>query len=786
MKLGTAAILLSLGVTQARKVSSGQSNYDELRKIHKKLQARKANGESNVTKVKSDTRLEHEAMWLEAGVKQGMMPLLVDYATDAGMKTCADMEHVEMVADMKMLHVASMLVPMDMAKEMVVEMSLVKGVNYVEMDHIVYATPFLRSDGKGGFVEIDTEDVDVKAQAKQAGAIGTDAEYNAVPGVVDVQSLSLLQRTDLRTAAMRTVCVCDTGYALGHSDLPGLETGITGTDTPDGIAFEDVGGSGHGTHVSGTIGAIGNGEGVVGVNPDPSRFRFHIGKALNSMTGSGSSTLTAVNGCLENGSHVINLSLGSSFFSTIANNAYQNAYDDGVLVVAAAGNSGNSAFSYPASFTSVMSVAAVGKSFGAPEYSRVSFSQFNSQTEISGPGSFVLSTDNDFDSSSPFATTTLSGTSMACPHVAGVATLVWSYFPECTNEQIRNALLLSSRDLGEFGCEDEHGYGLVQAEAAYDLLAAEGCGVGDTGLGAVGGCGQLLPSGLTAPPTPAPTNFDCPPAKTFRLDLVTDIFGSETAWQVNDDATGALLFSSGGEQYADSSEFEFFFCKTTAGCATFTITDSFGDGICCSFGQGSYELTYGGVSVGEGGDFGSSESTQFGCSDDGSTEGPTMPQPTIAPTTAPPTGAPTTAPPTAAPTPSPTVAPTTASPTNMPTPSPTPDLDALNCASNQVVMTVTITTDMFPAEIKWSVENVLDSICVALPKVEYTDRFTLYTEAFCVNRGAFYRFNIHDASSDGLCCEFGEGSYSVSTPDRSFSGGDFGEEASHKFWISSF
>jgi subtilisin family serine protease len=68
------------------------------------------------------------------------------------------------------------------------------------------------------------------------------------------------------------------------------------------------------------------------------------------------------------------------------------------------------------------------------------------------------------------------GTSMATPHVAGVAGLVWSYFPSCTGAQMRNSLNKSALDLGPAGKDTKFGFGLVQAKAAYDRIKAYGCG----------------------------------------------------------------------------------------------------------------------------------------------------------------------------------------------------------------------------------------------------------------------------------------------------------------------
>jgi subtilisin family serine protease len=70
----------------------------------------------------------------------------------------------------------------------------------------------------------------------------------------------------------------------------------------------------------------------------------------------------------------------------------------------------------------------------------------------------------------------LQGTSMATPHVSAVAALVWSYFPKCTNAQLRTSLEKSALDIGDQGFDDKTGYGLVQAKAAHDRIAKKGCG----------------------------------------------------------------------------------------------------------------------------------------------------------------------------------------------------------------------------------------------------------------------------------------------------------------------
>merc|ERR1711862_291162 len=176
------------------------------------------------------------------------------------------------------------------------------------------------------------------------------------------------------------------------------------------------------------------GKGVVGVIPDNAggKFQLIIGKALsNSGSGSFAGVLKAIDDCIDQGAKVISLSLGGGGYSNIHDEFYEQYYnDEDILFIAAAGNGGNSAYGYPASYSSLMSVAAIDSN-----KNRASFSQYNDQVEISAPGVLVKSSlPNDKYAS-------WSGTSMATPHVAGVAGLLWMYFPECKNYQIRNVLL---------------------------------------------------------------------------------------------------------------------------------------------------------------------------------------------------------------------------------------------------------------------------------------------------------------------------------------------------------
>ena len=261
----------------------------------------------------------------------------------------------------------------------------------------------------------------------------------------------------------KTVCVIDSGYDLGHPSLQSDR--ITGN--PDGW---DTDGCGHGTHVAGTIAALDNGEGLLGVIPEG--ISMHIVKVFGDNCGwsYSSDLIHAVEQCQAAGADVVNMSLGGGGSSEAEEQAFAEFYEAGMLVIAAAGNSGSSGYSYPASYDSVVSVAAIDSAM-----ERGSFSTFNDQVELAAPGVGVMSTlprDGCVMCSGSDAYGPADGTSMASPHVAGVAALIWSYNPEWTNEEVREAMNATALDLGEEGRNDHYGYGLVQAkDALYHLIS---------------------------------------------------------------------------------------------------------------------------------------------------------------------------------------------------------------------------------------------------------------------------------------------------------------------------
>lgn len=185
-------------------------------------------------------------------------------------------------------------------------------------------------------------------------------------------------------AGNRKLCIIDSGYSLGHEDLP--STGVSGHNDPTGAGnwYEDQ--NHHGTHVAGTIAAVNNAVGVVGVLPN-SKLNLFIVKVFDAAGWAYSSSLVdALQKCRDAGANVVSMSLGGTMSSSAENTAFGNANTAGVLSIAAAGNDGNTRTSYPAGYASVMSVAAIDSA-----KAHATFSQVNADVEISGPGVGVRS-----------------------------------------------------------------------------------------------------------------------------------------------------------------------------------------------------------------------------------------------------------------------------------------------------------------------------------------------------------------------------------------------------------
>ena len=204
------------------------------------------------------------------------------------------------------------------------------------------------------------------------------------------------------TGSNRKLCIIDSGLYTGHEDLSGVN--VTG-GYPSGWNQD---GLGHGTHVAGTIAAVNNALGVVGVTPGT--VNLYIVRVFGD-TGEwiyASTLIDAANRCASAGANIISMSLGGAKSSSTERRGFDTLYSKGILSIAAAGNDGNTAYSYPASYTSVMSVAAIDSNKVVAD-----FSQQNNQVEIAAPGVGVLSTLPFVDANS----LTVSGVTYVANHV---------------------------------------------------------------------------------------------------------------------------------------------------------------------------------------------------------------------------------------------------------------------------------------------------------------------------------------------------------------------------------
>jgi serine protease len=201
--------------------------------------------------------------------------------------------------------------------------------------------------------------------------------------------IAMVQADQLSDSAAgnRTICVIDSGYSGFHEDLS-HGGNVTGTnDSSAGSWNDDT--CGHGSHVAGTISALTNTTGVLGVLPH-GNVKLHIVKVFDGAScgwAYSSSLINALGVCRSKAANVVSMSLGGPTKSVFEESAFNDAYSAGLLSVAAAGNDGTTGKSYPASYSSVVSVAAIDQNKNV-----AGFSQRNDQVELAAPGVGVLST----------------------------------------------------------------------------------------------------------------------------------------------------------------------------------------------------------------------------------------------------------------------------------------------------------------------------------------------------------------------------------------------------------
>ncbi|MDW7732317.1 MAG: S8 family peptidase [Methanolobus sp.] len=248
------------------------------------------------------------------------------------------------------------------------------------------------------------------------------------------------------------IAIIDTGISKKHPDLI-VAGGVDLRDTTENKKWDDD--NGHGTHVAGIIGACNNSIGVVGVAYDSELYAVKV--LDNNGNGQISDVIEGIEWAMENDMDIISLSLGTNLYSQALEDACEVAYNSDILLVAAAGNSGDGDLTtnnveYPAKFDSVIAVAAIDCNNVSPVWSAD-----GTGVELAAPGVDIYST---YLEGGYFIS---SGTSMAAPFVSGVAALIKSENPSLSSEEIRNLLVYRAVDLGTIGKDSTFGYGLVQA-----------------------------------------------------------------------------------------------------------------------------------------------------------------------------------------------------------------------------------------------------------------------------------------------------------------------------------
>ncbi len=260
------------------------------------------------------------------------------------------------------------------------------------------------------------------------------------------------------TADLVKVGIIDTGISNTHPDLLANIKGGVNTINPRKSWSDD---NGHGSHVAGIVAALNNSVGVVGVGPAIDLYAI---KVLNS-SGSGylSDIIEGLQWAISNNMKVVNLSLGSSTGNQSFHDAIIATKNAGIVVVAAAGNSGGSVI-YPAAYPEAIAVSAIDVNNAI-----ASWSSRGPEVDLAAPGVSIYSAYKGN------AYATLSGTSMASPHVAGAAALVLSMPVGSSDansnnkwdpDEVQTKLQATAVDLGVAGFDNLYGYGLVNAFAA--------------------------------------------------------------------------------------------------------------------------------------------------------------------------------------------------------------------------------------------------------------------------------------------------------------------------------
>ncbi|MEU4163752.1 S8 family peptidase [Actinoplanes sp. NPDC026670] len=401
-------------------------------------------------------------------------------------------------------------------------------------------------------------EMDAKVYALGAPS-GTDT-YRAKQW--DIPKIHTTEAWQKSTGAGVVVAVIDSGVDGTHPDL--AANMVSGFDATTDQAGATTDRHGHGTHVAGTIAAVtGNATGVSGVAPD---VKIMPVKVLgDDGSGNMSDTAEGITWAVDHGAQVINMSLGGTQQVAAVSNAIKYARSKGVTVVAAVGNSREqgSPTSYPAADAGVIGVAATDSNDRVGVYSNA-----GNYVDVAAPGTDILSLAPNGQYK------TMSGTSMASPHVAALAALLKSYQSSLTPDQIEATLEKSAVDLGPAGFDNDFGNGRVDALAALNLLTPA-TKAPTTPPATKAPTTPPATKAPTTPPTKAPTT---PPVTTAPVKGAPVITADTTGGNVIYGTTTVTTFTvKSGEQAWSRKAVSV--CVTETGAArqcTETSTDDLG------------------------------------------------------------------------------------------------------------------------------------------------------------------------------------------------------------------
>ncbi|WP_026827372.1 S8 family peptidase [Exiguobacterium artemiae] len=273
----------------------------------------------------------------------------------------------------------------------------------------------------------------------------------------DIGFTAMQKRIAKKKQSTTLVAVIDSGVNPSYADFAGKVRMDLGYDfvNRSKTAWDD---NGHGSHVAGIIAAgSDNTYGMTGISAKASIIPIKI--LDESGAGYTSDLVSGINHAVKKGAKVINLSLGGYASSKSVESALAYAKSKNVLVVAASGNEAKKALSYPARSKYVLSVGATGRTD-----KRASFSNYGTGLDLVAPGVSIPSYLADGELA--FA----SGTSMAAPHVAAVASVLYSLKPTIKATDVESILKKSAKDLGSKGYDTTYGSGRLNADKAASYI----------------------------------------------------------------------------------------------------------------------------------------------------------------------------------------------------------------------------------------------------------------------------------------------------------------------------